>query len=518
VQLVHKYRSAALRAQKPGWSDLSYVIGIDGGTESLRAHVFDLTGRSRGVGKCAYATTFPEPGRAEQIPEDWWHACGVAVREALAVAEVGPEQIIALAADTTSCTVVALDAEGRSLRPALLWMDVRAHREADEVAGCGDPALRVNGGGAGPVSPEWMIPKALWMARHQPEVFTSAVRVGEYQDYLTLQLTGRWCASLNNVTMRWHYQTDHGGWPDSMLARLGLSDLRRKWPAEIVAPGQVIGPLTAEAAAHLGLLAGTPVVQGGADAFIGMIGLGVTQPGEMALITGSSHLQLGVASRAVHAKGVWGTYMDCVYPGRPIIEGGQTSTGSVIAWFKRHFAEHLDFDKLNTMAAELPPGAEGLLVCDHFQGNRTPHTDALSRGAITGLTLKHTPAHVYRALVEGVCFGTRLIVETFGDAFDARRIVVAGGATRSPFWLQVHADTLGLPLEITEEPEACALGSAILAATGAGAFASIDEGCAAMVRVARVIEPDMARHAAYAPIYERYLAAYAALKPLREVA
>jgi ribulokinase len=515
---MHKYRDAALQAQRSELREggLAYVIGIDGGTESLRAHVFDLSGRSRGVGKCAYAAAFPEPGQAEQVPEDWWHAAGVAVREALAAAAVPPGQILALAADTTSCTVVALDEEGRSLRPALLWMDVRAHREADAIAASGDAALRVNGAGAGPVSPEWMIPKAFWIARHQPDLWAAAAKVGEYQDYLNLRLTGRWCASLNNVTMRWHYQTEHGGWPDSLLDRLGLTELRAKWPVEIVAPGQVIGPLTAGAAAHLGLVAGTPVVQGGADAFIGMIGLGVTQPGEMALITGSSHLQLGVASRSVHAPGVWGTYMDCVYPGRPIIEGGQTSTGSVIAWFKRHFAEHIDFDRLNAEADALPPGAEGLLVCDHFQGNRTPHTDALSRGAITGLTLKHTPAHVYRALVEGVCFGTRLIVETFGDAFDARRIVVAGGATRSDFWLQVHADTLGLPLEITEEPEACALGSAILAATGAGAFDSIDAGAAAMVRVARTITPDPARHAAYAPIYARYLAAYGALKPLRE--
>ncbi|MCU0831388.1 MAG: FGGY-family carbohydrate kinase, partial [Rhizobiaceae bacterium] len=134
-----------------------------------------------------------------------------------------------------------------------------------------------------------------------------------------------------------------------------------------------------------------------------------------------------------------------------------TSTGSVIAWFKRNFAPDMDFDRLNAEAAELPPGAEGLLAVDHFQGNRTPHTDALARGAITGLTLKHGPAHVYRALVESVCLGTRLIVESFGDAFNAKRIVVAGGATRSPFWLQVHADTLGVPLQITEETEACAL-------------------------------------------------------------
>ncbi|EEW24738.1 FGGY-family carbohydrate kinase [Rhodobacter ferrooxidans] len=495
---------------------MAYVIGIDGGTESLRAHVFDLSGRSRGVGKGAYQTTFPEPGRAEQNPADWWHAAGVAVREAMAAAGVGPDQISAIAADTTSCTVVALDDAGQPLRPALLWMDVRAHHEAAEVAGCGDPALRLNGNGAGPVSPEWMLPKALWLARHQSDTFAAARKIGEYQDYLNLRLTGRWVASLNNVTMRWHYQTDHGGWPDSMLAKLGLTALRQKWPTEIVEPGKVIGPLTDRAAAHLGLLPGTPVVQGGADAFIGMIGLGVTQPGELAMITGSSHLHLGVASHAVHAKGVWGTYMDCVYPGRPIIEGGQTSTGSVIAWFKRNFADATPFETLNAQAEALPPGAEGLLALDHFQGNRTPYTDALSRGAITGLTLKHTPAHVYRALVESICFGTRLIVESFGSAFQAKRIVVAGGATRSPFWLQVHADTLGLPLQLTEEHEACALGSAILAATGAGHFPSIDAGCAAMVRVTSTIQPDMARHAAYAPIYARYLAAYGALQPLRE--
>jgi ribulose kinase len=227
-------------------------------------------------------------------------------------------------------------------------------------------------------------------------------------------------------------------------------------------------------------------------------------------------LQLGVANRTVHAKGVWGTYRDCVYPGRPIIEGGQTSTGSVIAWFKRNFAADTPFETLNAEAAALPPGAEGLLAVDHFQGNRTPHTDALARGAITGLTLKHGPAHIYRALIESVCFGTRLIVETFGEAFDATRIVIAGGATRSHFWLQVHADTLGLPLVVTEETEACALGSAILAAVGAGHFASIDEGCAAMVRVAATIQPDAAPHAAYQPIYERYCAAYGALETLRE--
>lgn len=498
-----------------GRGRMACVIGIDGGTESLRAHVFDLSGRSRGVGRAPYPTAFPEPGRAEQDPEAWWQALGLAVRAAVAEAGVTAAEIAALACDTTSCTVVALDAEGRPLRPCILWMDMRAHREAAEVAACGDAALELNGGGSGPVSPEWMIPKALWLRRNQPEVWARAAMVGEYQDFLTLRLTGRWAGSLNNATMRWHYRTQGGGWPLSLLDRLGLADLKAKWPQDLVPPGGVIGPLTEAAARHLGLSPGTPVVQGGADAFIGMIGLGVTQPGELALITGSSHLQLGVAARPVHAPGVWGTYMDCVYPGRPILEGGQTSTGSAIAWFKRHFADAVDFDTLNAQAAALPPGAEGLVAVDHFQGNRTPHTDPLARGAITGLSLKHGPAHVYRALVESVCHGTRAVVDSFGAAFSARRIVVAGGVTRSPFWLQCHADTLGLPLELTEETEACALGSAILAAHGAGHYPSIDAACAAMVRTARVIEPDMGAHAAYAPFYARYREAYEALKPLR---
>src|SRR4030095_1975536 len=158
----------------------------------------------------------------------------------------------------------------------------------------------------------------------------------------------------------------------SLLDKLDVADLEQKWPTAIVRPGEVIDQLTKDAADHLGLAPDIPVVQGGADAFIGMIGLGVTEPGEMALITGSSHLHLGVAGQPIHKPGVWGTYMDAVYPGKPIIEGGQTSTGSIIAWFKRHCAAETSFDTLNEAARQIQPGSEGLVVLDHFQGNRTP--------------------------------------------------------------------------------------------------------------------------------------------------
>ena len=182
-----------------------------------------------------------------------------------------------------------------------------------------------------------------------------------------------------------------------------------------------------------------------------------------------------------------------------------------------HFAAETSFDVLNQGASALEPGAEGLLVLDHFQGNRTPYTDAASRGAITGLTLKHTPAHVFRGIIEGICLGTRLIIDSFGEAFSARRIVVAGGATNSELWLQIHANTIGTPLELTEVADAPALGCAILAAYGAGRFATIEEGCKAMVRKRATIEPDSRRTRLYEQdIYPRYRALYGALKTVRE--
>jgi FGGY-family pentulose kinase len=495
---------------------MSYVIGVDGGTESIRAFVFDLDGRPLASVATAYKTDFPQPSWAEQNPRDWWVCMGQSVRGAVAKAGVSPSDIIAMSVDTTCCSVVALDAAGEPLRPCMIWMDVRSAAEADDVAATRDPFLRVNGGGAGPVSAEWMIPKSLWMKRHQPEIFARAAKIGEYQDYINFRLTGRWVGSLGNAATRWHYQTRHGGVPHSLLRALDLADLADKWPDPMLPPGAPIGPLTAEAAQHLGLNPGMLVVQGGSDAFIGVIGLGVTQPGEMALITGSSHLHIGVADRVVHKAGVWGTYMDAVYPGKPIIEGGQTSTGSVIAWFKRHFAEHTSWDDLNAAASALPPGAEGLLVLDHFQGNRTPYTDAHSRGAITGLTLKHTPAHVFRAIIEGICLGTRLITDSFGEAFSPKRIVLAGGASNSPLWLQIHADTIGAPIELTEVPDAPALGCAILAAHGAGRFQTIEEGCSAMVRARSVIEPNLANTRFYEDhMYQRYAKLYGALKDVR---
>ena len=492
-----------------------YLLGVDGGTEGLRAGVFDVFGTPLAFASTSYPTQFPAPSWAEQDPNDWWDALGKSVRKAISDSGISVDQIAAMTVDTTCCSVVPLDDSGNPVRPALIWMDVRSAEQAEQMVATEDDALRINSNGSGPVSAEWMIPKALWIKQNEPENFDRAVTICEYQDYINLHLTGRLGASINNVSTRWHCDYSREGVPKSLLEKLDLGELAEKWPQDVFRLGELVGGLTPRAAEHLGLNTDLPVVQGGADAQIGMIGLGVVKPGNLALITGSSHLHLGLSEKPFHGTGIWGTYADALLPGLHTVEGGQTSTGSVINWLKNLFGES-DYETLNRDASKLPPGSENLIVQEHFQGNRTPHTDPKSRGAFHGLTLKHGREHLFRAAIEGVAFGSELILESMRtNGFFPESIVVSGGATRSELWLQIHSDVSNLPLTLTKNPDAPLLGCAILATVGAGIYEDIPTAVEQMVQIDRVIEPNSQVHAEYQPFYESYKASYVGLRNIR---
>ena len=492
-----------------------YLLGVDGGTEGLRAGIFDVFGTSLAYASTSYPTQFPAPSWAEQDPNDWWDALGKSVRKAISDSGISVDQIAAMAVDTTCCSVVALDDSGNPVRPALIWMDVRSAEQAEQMVATGDDALRINSNGSGPVSAEWMIPKALWIKQNEPYNFDRAVTICEFQDYINLHLTGRLGASINNVSTRWHCDYTENGVPKSLLEKLDLGELAEKWPQDVFRLGELVGRLTPRAAGHLGLTPDLPVVQGGADAQIGMIGLGVVKPGNLALITGSSHLHLGLSEKPFHGTGIWGTYADALLPGLHTVEGGQTSTGSVINWLKNLFGES-DYEALNLDASKLPPGSENLIVQEHFQGNRTPHTDPNSRGAFHGLTLKHGREHLFRAAIEGVAFGSELILDSMRtNGFFPESIVVSGGATHSELWLQIHSDVSNLPLILTKNPDAPLLGCAILAAVGAEIYEDIPTAVEQMVQFDRVIEPNSQVNAEYQPFYEAYKASYVGLRNIR---
>ncbi|APW59404.1 FGGY-family carbohydrate kinase [Paludisphaera borealis] len=497
----------------------SLVLGLDVGTQSLRAALVDLQGRTVAFGVAPIETTYPRPTWAEQDPLQWWQGAKTAVREALAKADATPDQVAAIGLDCTACTVLACDLDGRPLRPALLWMDQRSFREADEISATGDPMLRYV---SGRVSPEWMLPKALWLKRNEPETYNRADRIVECTNWMMHRLTGEWTLSLNHVAVKWNYARPDGGWPLGMMAAVGLDDLPSKWPAEIVPLGKGDARLCARAADELGLKAGTPVAQGGIDAYLGMLGLGATGDGDVALIVGSSTCHLAQTREGVFGSGAGGCYPDATVEGLYTLEAGQTATGSILDWYRRHFAgrEQAEAESrgvnvyqiLDEQAAAVPPGSDGLIVREDWQGNRSPYKNPQARGAIVGLSLAHGPGHVFRALYEATAMGTRHILEDASDhGLKVERVFIGGGGAKSPLWLQIHADVLKKPVHLTREGESCALGSAMTAAVAAGAYRDFDEAGRAMVAIEKTVEPRPANEQIYDELFERYVDLYGRL-------
>jgi FGGY-family pentulose kinase len=498
-------------------------LGLDVGTQSLRAALIDLDGNCRAFATAPLDTTHPQPSWAEQDANQWWHAARTAVPQALARAGAPADAVAAIGLDCTACTVIASRADGTPVRPALLWMDQRSFREAEEISATRDPSLRYV---SGVVSPEWMLPKALWLKRHEPAAYARAERIVECTDWFMYRLTGEWTLSLNNVVVKWDYDRPARGWSEKLLTRVGLDDLPAKWPASAPVPlGKGNARLSAVAAAELGLRPGTAIAQGGIDAYLGMLGMGAVGAGDLAIILGSSTCHLAMSERELFGSGMLGCYPDAVVEGLYTLEGGQTATGSILNWYRQHFAGHEAaeaertgrnvFEVLDAKAAAVPPGCEGLVCLDYWQGNRCPMKDPRARGTILGLTLSHGPGHIFRSLYEATAFGTRHILEDVtGHGLQVTRLFAGGGGAKSPLWLQIHADVLGQPIHVPKESEACALGSAMVAAVHSGHCASLDEAGRRMVQIAQVIEPRKENKQVYDSYYGKYRAAYAALKPL----
>jgi FGGY-family pentulose kinase len=492
----------------------SYVIGYDGGTGGVRAGIYDLSGNELAFASIEYTTYHPHSGWAEQLPSDWWGCFAAATREAIKKADINKEDIVAMSFDVTCCSVLLCMKDGTPLRNSLIWMDVRSAKEAEFIASTGNPALKFNG--FGNVSAEWMPCKALWLKKNEPENYNKADLVCEYADWITYKLTGKWTVNLSNISCRWYYDSKNGGFPKDFYEQIGLGDVLAKFPQQVQYLGDNLGTLTKEAAEHLGLCEGTVVGQGGVDAWVANIGLGVVQKGKVALITGSSHLISCLTDTYEYVRaGFFGPYPDTTVRGLGLVEGGQTSSGSILAWYKRNLCKDLEgkeesaYDILNRAAAQLPPGAEGLMVLDWWQGNRTPYTDPNVRGMIYGLSLGHTQAHIYRAIMEGVAFGTENVFDSFRKAgYTVDEVYMGGGTTNSDLFMQIHADVSNVVINVPRNPQSATLGSAILAAVAAGLYPNLEEAVKNMVQFAKRIVPNPENHEKYKKIFRQYQRAH----------
>src|SRR4029453_6235933 len=310
-----------------------YLMGIDFGTGGVRVGLFDREGSPAVFSAVELQTHHPRPGWAEQDPDAWWSCLARASRGALEESGVPAAEVAGISVDATASTVVATDADGRHLRPAIMWMDVRAADQARRIQETGDPALKYNG--FGPVSAEFGLPKALWLKENEPDTWSRATRVGDCADWAIQRLTGEATTSVNTVSGKYYYDRDKGGFPVSLYEAVGGEDLLDKTPQRVLDLGVQVGELTQDAADELGLEAGTPVAEGGIDAHVWPRGLGVCSPGVLALIPGSPHVIIGQAAEAIHDPGFWVAYTDAIIPGQYTVEAGQASTGSRVARLKK---------------------------------------------------------------------------------------------------------------------------------------------------------------------------------------
>jgi FGGY-family pentulose kinase len=512
------------------------VLGVDVGTGSARAALFDKSGKMLGRASREIALGRPAPDCAEQDSDDIWRAVCEAARAAREEAGIAPERVGGISFDAT-CSLVAL---GRDDRPAsvsttgednwnvVVWLDHRAIAEAEECTASGHPVLDFVGG---VMSPEMEIPKLMWLKRHLPRQWARYGRILDLADFLTWRASGSNARSCCTVTCKWTYLAhERPGWRPDFLRIVGLDDLmeRGALPERASPIGERLGPLTPQAAEDLGLSTGCQVGQGLIDAHAGTLGaLGrVLQEGgavldrHIGLIAGTSSCLMALSPEPRKVRGVWGPYLGAVAPDLWVNEGGQSATGAlldhVLAWHAegRALGGRAHARILERIAelrsAEGEHFAARLQVLPDFHGNRSPLADPHAVGVISGLTLDaslDSLARLYYRTAVAIALGTRHVRDALnakGYAID--HLHVTGGHTKNPLLMELYADATGCTVVQPAEEDAVLLGTAMVAATAAGFFPDLPGAAAAMARDGAVRQSDPARSRAYERDYRAFLA------------
>ena len=490
---------------------MTLLLGLDVGTTSVKAGLFDAAGGQVAAAGREYRLRHPAPDQVEIDPETWWTAAVAAVREALATPGVVPASVAAMAVSSQGETVAAVDAAGRPLGPALVWLDNRATDEAHELKRRFPAELVYDRTGVPDINPTWTSAKLLWWRRHNPALFRDAARFLLVEDVMLHRLTGQFVTEGGIQCTTLLFDIREGGWWSPMLEAVGVGPERLP---EIRTPGSIVGTLTVAAAEALGLAAGLPVVAGGMDQGAGAVGVGNIGGGSISESTGGA-LTVQAAVRRhggdptgqtpVYIHSAPGTYLYC-----PVCPTG----GMALTWFRDQFGSGTDYEQLTGLAAMVPAGCDGLTMLPHLAGAFSPEYVPSARGVFAGFTLAHTRGHFARAVLEAVAFMLRRNLELLERAgATATEIRSHGGGARSALWNQIKADSCGLPIVTLEGEDAAVRGDAMLAGVAAGVFPDLASADAALVRTKARFEPDPAARPAYDEAYDRYIRLFDALRP-----
>jgi FGGY-family pentulose kinase len=507
-------------------SDDALLLGIDVGTQSARAGIFTTSGELVGRGEHELAIWRPRPDHVEQSSSDIWRAVCAAVRAARADAGVQPSDIAGLGFDAT-CSLVAVDRSGGPVTVSLdggddqdviVWMD---HRAVDDAVAINATDHAVLGFVGGTVSPEMQTPKLRWIREHLPETWKRTVRWFDLADYLTWRSTRSEQRSLCTTTCKWTYLGHEDRWDPTFFVAANLAELARDGfaaiGAEVGRPGARVGGLTPDAAAELGLDVGTAVATSLIDAHSGALGMigsaGHDAPldSRLAVIAGTSACHLALSRQRIDVPGVWGPYWGALLPDRWLLEAGISASGSFLDLVllshpaSRRFTRdaHAELEVVLRAAgdpAHATRRTRHLLLQPNVLGNRAPLADPTMTGGVAGWQLRDDVddlARWYLAAVQALAYATRHIVDVMRAAgARVELLVCCGGSASNEWWLRSHADALGVPVAVPEQPDAVLLGAAMLGSIAAGTYSSFEEAMAAMTSLGRVVVPD-AQTAAY---------------------
>ncbi|AUH32983.1 FGGY-family carbohydrate kinase [Paracoccus tegillarcae] len=426
---------------------------VDVGSARARAAIFGSDGRLLARSSHGFSTIHGPDGQASYAFAEIWDAVASAMTEARGMAGAARDDLVGLSFDATCSLYV--DAPGFA-PDVIAWHDHRATAEAAELSAIDHPLARLAGG---QVSPEMQTPKLMWLARHRPDAWAGLRAARDLSDQLAFVATGKPARSLCAMAAKWPYIAEAGGWQTDLLRQLGIGAMPRE--GAVLAPGTVIGPLTAQAADQLGLSPDCRVAAGLIDAFAGALGATDDMP---VLIAGTSNC---VMARDVPPRpAVWGPYLGAIVPGQVVSEAGQSATGALLDRIRQQYPQPQSHgDILSRLRPDQHEIGAGIHVLPDIKGNRTPFADPLMRGVIHGASLDRSPAALdalyWRAAI-GIAMGTRQVIEHMGLG-DTRRLAMAGGQARAPLLRQLYADVTGA--EIHWQPEDAVLrGSAIVAA------------------------------------------------------
>ncbi|GAB5602344.1 FGGY-family carbohydrate kinase [Thermus sp. FJN-A] len=480
------------------------VVGVDVGTTAVKVLLLDEEARPLRSWEHPHALLTPRPGFAEEDPEAWWQGVVEGLRRVLA--GLDPRRIRGLGVSGMVPALVLHDARGRPLAPAPLQNDARAVAEILELKGrFGDDWLFARTGATW--NQQVVAPKLLWFRRHRPEVWAGVRWVSGSYEHVTFRLTGVRYQEANWALESGLWDPQGETWLAEVLEAVGadpvlLGPVRR--------PLEVVGGLTREAAAVTGLPEGLPVIAGSADHIAAALAAGLLVPGEAVIKLGGAGDFLYAVDRFDPVRELFIDFHDV--PGLFVLNGCMATTGSLLRWFRDAFRPGVGFAELDLEAEPVPPGGEGLLVLPYFLGEKTPIHDPEARGTVVGLTLAHTPAHLWRALLEGVAYAYRHHVEVLeGRGHRVERYFVMDGGARSALWRRVLASVLEAPVHhLAGGERGSAYGVAFLAGVAAGLWGFQD----LKREVAGVTEPEVGWTQVYRELYPLYRETYRRLKDL----